>query len=63
MKAIVDADACTGCGLCVETCPEVFDMGDDDDVAKVKGDEIPSDAEESAKQSVEDCPAEAIKVE
>ena len=62
MKATVDADACTGCALCEETCPEVFKMADDD-VAKVKADPIPADAEESAKQSAEDCPAEAIKVE
>jgi len=62
MKAVVDADACTGCGLCVETCPEVFEMGDDD-VAKVKADPVPAGAEESAKQAAEDCPSEAIKVE
>ena len=60
MKATIDADACTGCALCEETCPDVFVMGDD--VAKVKADPVPADAEESAKQAAEDCPAEAIKV-
>jgi ferredoxin len=25
----VDADLCTGCELCVETCPDVFVMEDD----------------------------------
>ena len=62
MKAVIDKDACTGCGLCVETCPEVFEM-ENDDVAVVKGDAIPAGAEESAKEAVEDCPSEAIKVE
>lgn len=62
MKATVDAEACTGCALCEEICPSVFEMTDDD-IAKVKGDTVPADAEETAKQSVEDCPAEAIKVE
>lgn len=62
MKATVDADACSGCGLCVETCPEVYEMNDDD-VAKVKGDAVPAGAEESAKLAADDCPAEAIKVE
>ena len=62
MKAVIDKEACTGCGLCVETCPEVFEMADDD-VAVVKGDAIPAAAEESAKQAAEDCPSEAIKVE
>ena len=61
MKVIVDADACTGCGLCVETCPEVYEMVDD--IAKVKADPVPADAEENAKLAAEDCPSEAIKVE
>ena len=61
MKVVVDADACTGCGLCVETCPEAFEMVDD--IAKVKADPVPADAEENAKAAAEDCPSEAIKVE
>ena len=61
MKASVDADLCTGCELCTQTCPDVFEM--EDDVAKVKGDDIPADAEDCAKQAAEECPVEAIKVE
>jgi ferredoxin len=29
MKAIVDKDLCIGCGLCVDVCPEVFEMNAD----------------------------------
>lgn len=61
MKAIVDEDLCTGCELCTQTCPDVFEMVDD--VAKVKGEEIAADAEDCAKQAAEECPVEAIKVE
>lgn len=61
MKAVVDKDLCTGCGLCCDTAPDVFEM--QDTVAVVKVSEIPSDAEESAKQAAADCPVEAIKVE
>jgi len=61
MKAVIDKDACTGCGLCVETCPEVFEMGDD--TAQVKGDKVPSGAEDSARQAADDCPSEAITIE
>ena len=61
MKAVVDKDACTGCGLCVETCPEVYEMADD--VAVVKGDAVPSGAEDSAKQAADDCPSEAISIQ
>ncbi len=61
MKATVDQDLCTGCGLCESTCPEVFEM--QDDVAVVKVDTVPKDAEESCQQAAEDCPVEAISCE
>jgi ferredoxin len=61
MKAKVDPDLCTACELCVESCPEVFEMAEDVAVAKV--DVVPADAEESARQAADDCPAEAIIIE
>jgi len=54
----VDASLCTGCGLCVSTCPEVFEMGDDN-IAHVKNAGAGNcDVNEMASQ----CPVEAIKV-
>lgn len=61
MKAKVDAELCTGCELCVETCPEVFEMGDD--VAVVIVDVVPEDAEETCQEAADDCPSEAINIE
>ena len=29
MKVFIDRSGCISCGLCAETCPEVFHMADD----------------------------------
>lgn len=60
MKAIIDEDLCTGCGLCADTCPEVFEMNDDK--ASVKVGIIPDDSIDCSKEAVLNCPVEAIKV-
>ena len=61
MKARVDEDACGGCGPCEEVCPEVFEIIDD--VAKVKADPVPEEAEESCREAMESCPTDAISIE
>ncbi len=61
MKVAVDAELCTGCELCTETCPEVFEMKGDVSVAKVKV--VPEDSEDCARQAAEECPVEAITIE
>ena len=54
-------DTCTACGLCVDTCPEVFDMGDE--MAIVIVDEVPAEYEEAVQQAADECPVEAIIVD
>ncbi|MGD9142004.1 MAG: ferredoxin [bacterium] len=61
MKATVDADLCSGCELCTQTCPEVYEM--EGDVAVVKVDPIPPELEDSAQEAADDCPVEAIKID
>ena len=63
MKATVDADLCTGCGLCVDTCPAVFSMNDDDDLAVVIADPAGPEAETACEEAADDCPTEAIGIE
>ena len=61
MKVKIDRDLCTGCGLCPDTCPEVFQM--DGDKAKVIVDVVPVQFEEACKEAVDSCPVEAISIE
>ena len=52
----IDADLCTGCELCVETCSDVFEM--ESDVAIVSNPEGAS--EEEIQEAIDNCPVEAI---
>lgn len=54
-------DGCIGCGLCAETCSEVFRMTEEG-VAEALVEENLA-AEEAAKEAKENCPAGAIEEE
>lgn len=60
-KVVVDENLCIGCGLCADTCPDIFEMGDDGQAHAVhpeKCDDFPC-----CKEAAESCPVEAIKIE
>jgi len=60
MKVRIE-DTCTACGLCVDTCPEVFEMGND--MAQVMVDDVPAEYEGAVQQAADECPVEAINVD
>lgn len=60
MKARIE-DTCTACGLCCDTCPDVFEMGDD--MATVILNPIPDEFRELTQQAADECPVGAIIVE
>ena len=59
MKHFVNDD-CIGCGLCAETCPEVFSMSDNGVATAIKT-EVPSGALNSAAEARDSCPVGAIE--
>ena len=61
MKVTVDEETCIGCEVCVDTCPEVFEMVYDK--ARVKINEVPKDVVEPCREAAENCPVEAIQIE
>ncbi len=61
MKVTLDRSGCIGCGLCMETCPEVFRMNDD---GRAEVHAQPDKAQEdAAREAEENCPAAVIKTE
>jgi ferredoxin len=52
----IDPDLCTGCELCVETCPDVFEM--EGELAVISN---PTGAsEDEIQEAIDNCPVEAI---
>lgn len=56
----IDKEACIGCGTCVATCPDVFEM-DVENKAKIKED---ADCEKAGccEAAADSCPVNAIKI-
>ncbi len=62
MKAIVDQEACIGCGMCIDICPEVFAY-DDNSKSETIVDEVPEASQDKSTEAKEICPVDAIKIE
>ena len=60
MLATVDKQTCVGCGICADTCPEVFEMRDS--VAVVIADVVAKAAEVTCKDAASNCPVQAITI-
>lgn len=60
MKAFVKKNDCIGCGMCVDVCPEVFDIGSDG-YSDVAGD--PNTHQDKVCEAAEVCPTNAIEVQ
>lgn len=62
MKTKVDTNTCTGCGVCADLAPDVFEMGDDN-LSKVKVDVVPADSEDKVRDAAAQCPVTCIEIE
>ncbi|WP_040328213.1 ferredoxin [Clostridium ihumii] len=61
MKPVVE-ETCISCGLCVGTCPEVFQFGDDGKSHAIV-DSVPEEHESAAEEARDGCPVAAISLD
>lgn len=59
MRAYVDQDVCIGCGLCASTCPEVFEMNDEEKAEAVA--DTTDENRDGVMEAIENCPVSAIR--
>ena len=62
MKVVVDYDLCEANALCMDCCPEVFRV-EEDDTLTVLMDDIPENLRKKLEESVRLCPRQAIVLE
>ena len=62
MKVVVDCDLCEANALCMEACPEVFRV-EEDDTLTVLMDEAPDGLRDKLKDAERLCPRQAIRIE
>ncbi len=62
MKAIVNKDACIGCGACQAICPKVFEIGDDG-LSTVICEEVKEEELDDLLDAIDSCPTGAIEKE
>ena len=59
MKVVVDYDLCEANALCMDCCPEVFRV-EEDDTLTVLLDDIPEKLRTKVEESVRLCPRQSI---
>ena len=59
MKLAIE-DFCIRCGICIDICPELYEMDFKEDEIHIKMEEVPEDFMEKAKETIRDCAVTAI---
>jgi ferredoxin len=59
-KVVINEELCEGCATCQETCPEVFQVGDDEKAHIIGPDKLDTC---NLQEAVELCPTQAITLE
>lgn len=62
MRVVVDLTQCESNALCMGVAPEVFELGDDDQL-RILQEEPPEELREKVAEAVRLCPKQAISIQ
>ena len=51
---------CIRCGICIDICPELYEMDFDRDAIRIRVDDVPKELMDRARESIRDCAVTAI---
>lgn len=63
MKVVVDYDLCEANALCMDCCPEVFRVEEDDTLTILIEGDIPDELRAKVEEAVRLCPRQAISTQ
>ncbi|HEY7107317.1 MAG TPA: ferredoxin [Acidimicrobiia bacterium] len=63
MRVVVDELRCDAHGQCVDACPEVFALEDDDDIVRVLDEHPDASLREKLERAAMLCPKAAITID
>jgi ferredoxin len=63
MEIKVNLDVCDAHGQCVIEAPDLFELGDDDEVVTLLDANPPEEMRKLADRAVQSCPVQAITIE
>lgn len=61
MKVEVDGNVCTGCAVCTDLVPEVFELNEDN-ICVPKSPHVPAGFEAKVQEAADSCPVTCITV-
>ena len=62
MKIVLDHEGCNGCGLCIATCPTVFQMAEDGRAHTVQP-AVTEQEQHDGRPAAENCPVSVSAIE
>jgi ferredoxin len=60
MSLRINADECIGCGLCMQICPDIFKLDEEEGRAFVVSIDYDDSEEEQVREAIDACPIGCI---
>lgn len=60
MSVKINQEDCIGCGVCMQVCPQIFGLDEDEGKATILLEEAPESERDTVKEAIDSCPIGCI---